>query len=81
MDISSQELSNEVNNQVMAAVFEVLRTTITNKCFDVCVTKPSSSLSGSEQQCLAKCTDRFVDALQVVAKAAVEYDGGSAGGN
>mmetsp|Transcript_4410 Transcript_4410/g.9523 ORF Transcript_4410/g.9523 Transcript_4410/m.9523 type:complete len:80 (+) Transcript_4410:34-273(+) len=74
MDLNSQELAGEVNNQVMAAVFEMLRSTITNKCFETCVTRPSSSLSGSEQQCLAKCTDRFVDALQVVAKATVEYD-------
>mmetsp|Transcript_13243 Transcript_13243/g.23785 ORF Transcript_13243/g.23785 Transcript_13243/m.23785 type:complete len:81 (+) Transcript_13243:85-327(+) len=74
MDFNSQDLAGEVNNQVMAAVFEMLRSTITNKCFEKCVTRPSSSLSGSEQQCLAKCTDRFIDALQVVAKATVEYD-------
>ncbi|KAA8492133.1 Mitochondrial import inner membrane translocase subunit Tim13 [Porphyridium purpureum] len=77
MDFSSSELQNEVNTTVMATVFELLRTSITGKCFDVCVTRPSSSLSGSEQQCLAKCADRYIEALQVVAKAAVEYDNGS----
>lgn len=33
--------------------------TIRDKCFDKCVTKPSSSLNSSEQQCLARCTDRY----------------------
>jgi hypothetical protein len=38
--------------------------TVRDKCFDKCVTKPSSSLSSSEQQCLARCCDRWVARLR-----------------
>ena len=33
--------------------------TVRDTCFEKCVTKPSTSLSSSEQQCLARCTDRY----------------------
>lgn len=35
--------------------------TVRDKCFDKCVTKPSSSLGSSEQQCLARCCDRYAE--------------------
>ena len=33
--------------------------TVRDKCFDKCVTKPSTSLGSSEQQCIARCADRY----------------------
>ena len=33
--------------------------TVRDKCFHACVTKPSSSLSSSEQTCLSRCSDRY----------------------
>ena len=35
--------------------------TVRDKCFEKCVTKPSSSLGSSEQQCLARCCDRYAE--------------------
>lgn len=35
--------------------------TVRDKCFEKCVAKPGSSLGSSEQQCLARCSDRYID--------------------
>ena len=35
--------------------------TVRDKCFDKCITKPSSSLGSGEQQCLARCSDRYTE--------------------
>ena len=35
--------------------------TVRDKCFEKCITKPGNSLSSSEQQCLARCCDRYTD--------------------
>lgn len=35
-------------------------------CFDKCVKYPASSLSSSDQLCLAKCLDRYNDAFNSV---------------
>jgi import inner membrane translocase subunit TIM13 len=48
---------------------------VRDKCFKLCVTKPSSSLSSSDQQCLAKCCDRYAEATQIVTKATLEMNG------
>jgi len=38
----------------------------TNMCFDICVPKPSSSLSFSEKSCVQNCNARFYDAMEVI---------------
>ena len=35
--------------------------TVRDKCWEKCITKPSSSLSSSEQTCLARCCDRYAE--------------------
>ena len=32
-----------------------------DKCFQKCITRPGSSMSNSEVQCLANCCDRYID--------------------
>jgi import inner membrane translocase subunit TIM13 len=39
------------------------------------VTRPGSSLSSSEQQCLARCCDRYHEATQIVTKSTLEMSG------
>lgn len=46
--------------------------TVRDKCFKACVTKPSTSLSSSEQQCMAKCCDRYAEATEIVSKAVID---------
>lgn len=49
--------------------------TVRDKCFEKCVTKPSSSLSSSEQQCLSRCADRYGEATQAVLRSVLEQSG------
>ncbi|ETW82940.1 mitochondrial import inner membrane translocase, partial [Heterobasidion irregulare TC 32-1] len=51
--VNAQELMNKANE----------------KCFAKCVTKPSTSLSGSEETCLARCLDRYMEAFNIVSRA------------
>ena len=39
--------------------------TLTNKCYKACVTKPSTSLSSSEERCLERCQGAADDAAQL----------------
>lgn len=42
--------------------------TVRSKCFAKCVTKPGSSLSGSESSCIARCVDRYMEATGIVTR-------------
>ncbi|ORZ36150.1 mitochondrial import inner membrane translocase subunit Tim13-like protein [Catenaria anguillulae PL171] len=37
-------------------------------CYARCITAPGSSLSSSDETCLSKCMDRYMDAFNVVAQ-------------
>ncbi|XP_047975959.1 mitochondrial import inner membrane translocase subunit TIM13-like isoform X1 [Salvia hispanica] len=43
--------------------------TVRGKCFDKCITKPGSSLSGSESSCISRCIDRYMEATGIIGKA------------
>ncbi|GER56138.1 mitochondrial import inner membrane translocase [Striga asiatica] len=43
--------------------------TVRGKCFDKCITKPGSSLSGSESSCISRCIERYMEASGIIAKA------------
>lgn len=43
--------------------------TLRAKCFDKCITKPGSSLSGSESSCISRCMDRYVEATGIISRA------------
>ncbi|KDQ53114.1 hypothetical protein JAAARDRAFT_39488 [Jaapia argillacea MUCL 33604] len=49
---SAQELINKTNE----------------KCFLKCVTKPSTSLSGSEETCLSRCLERYLEAFDLISR-------------
>ncbi|KAI5703042.1 mitochondrial import inner membrane translocase subunit Tim13-like [Diaphorina citri] len=76
MDLGGVQLTNEKKAEVMAQVKQQiaianLQETIqkmTEKCFNKCIPKPGTSLSGSEQKCVAMCMDRYMDSLNLVSK-------------
>lgn len=43
--------------------------TVTGKCFEKCITKPGSSLSGSESSCVSRCVDRYIEATGIIGRA------------
>jgi len=67
----SEALLQQVRGEVQAAAFQELFTKISEKCFQKCLKKPGSSLSSSDQKCLAMCMDRYMDTMNVVSKTVV----------
>ncbi|KAE8712802.1 Mitochondrial import inner membrane translocase subunit Tim13 [Hibiscus syriacus] len=43
--------------------------TVRGKCFEKCITKPGSSLSGSESSCISRCVDRYIEATGIAGRA------------
>ncbi|KAG6790736.1 hypothetical protein POTOM_006901 [Populus tomentosa] len=43
--------------------------TVRDKCFAKCITKPGSSLSGSESSCISRCVERYIEATGIISKA------------
>ncbi|CAM4880053.1 unnamed protein product [Rotaria socialis] len=41
---------------------------LSDKCFKACVQKPGSTLSSSEQKCISQCSDRYMEAWNVVSR-------------
>ncbi|XP_062580442.1 mitochondrial import inner membrane translocase subunit Tim13-like [Saccostrea cucullata] len=64
-----EDYMNEVKQQIAIANAQELLQKMSEKCFKKCVTKPGTSLSSSENKCLAMCMDRYIDTQTLVAKA------------
>ena len=62
----------QVKTELSMAYAQEFYSTVRDKCFNKCVTRPSTSLSSSEQACLARCCDRYVEATGVVSKAMLQ---------
>ena len=60
-----------LQSQMADAYAQEFFQTVRDKCFEKCVTRPSSSLSGGEQKCLTNCCDRYREALALVSAAVV----------
>ncbi|KAF7327556.1 zf-Tim10-DDP domain-containing protein [Mycena kentingensis (nom. inval.)] len=54
-------------NALMRTVTEELALTNAQQLMtETCITKPSTSLSSTEQTCLSQCLDRYLDAFNIV---------------
>ncbi|RWW14530.1 hypothetical protein GW17_00021690 [Ensete ventricosum] len=42
--------------------------TVKSKCFARCITKPGTSLSGSESSCISRCLDRYIEATGIIGR-------------
>lgn len=58
-----------VRNELAKANAQSLMNNANERCFKACVTKPGLSLSSSEQTCLSRCLDRFMDAYNITRQA------------
>lgn len=61
-----QNVSLEIYSKSLIDIFLIQK--ITEKCFKKCVTKPGTSLGGSEQKCIAMCMDRFLDSWNLISR-------------
>ena len=55
------------------AVIQNLSSTAGSKCYQACIKYPDQSLSDSEKNCILRCTDRFLEAIQVTMVALESY--------
>ncbi|PXF44770.1 Mitochondrial import inner membrane translocase subunit Tim13-A [Gracilariopsis chorda] len=63
---SQDEVFLRVRRQLQEQQMEELVRAMTDKCFEKCVKKPGKSLSTSEQQCIAKSMDRYMEVMALV---------------
>lgn len=76
MDASKEsQVMQQIQSEMNAAFVQEFYQNVRDKCFKACITKPGASLSNSEQQCLAKCCDRYQEATEIVTKATLEMSG------
>ncbi|KAK9807251.1 hypothetical protein WJX73_003197 [Symbiochloris irregularis] len=73
--VNEQQLMEQVQSLRSQEALQEFFQTVRDKCFEKCVTKPSSSLGSSEQQCLARCCDRYAEATQIVTQAVLQQSG------
>mmetsp|Transcript_16085 Transcript_16085/g.22213 ORF Transcript_16085/g.22213 Transcript_16085/m.22213 type:complete len:83 (-) Transcript_16085:196-444(-) len=66
--VDERAIMNQVKQEAAGQYMQELFESIRENCIGKCVTRPSSSLSSGEQQCLAKCCDRYIEATEVVTK-------------
>ena len=47
---------------------EMLIQTINDKCFKMCIQTPGATVDSSQQKCLGRCIDRYVDAWNSISR-------------
>jgi len=77
-----EEVMHQVQAELANAYAQEFFTTVREKCFKMCVAKPSSSLSSYERKCLEQCTERYVDATRMISQVVLKQysSGGGSGG-
>ncbi|KAL0078552.1 Tim10/DDP family zinc finger-domain-containing protein [Phycomyces blakesleeanus] len=66
-----QEVMDQVRSELALANAQELINKINEKCYLKCVPKPGARLESSEQACLSKCMDRYMEAWNVVSRSYV----------
>merc|ERR1712216_429467 len=78
---NSEAVMHQVQSELANAYAQEFFTTVREKCFAKCIPKPGTSLSSGEQTCIARCTDRYVDATRAISNVVLQaYSQGGAGG-
>ncbi|KAL1828203.1 hypothetical protein DCAR_0207398 [Daucus carota subsp. sativus] len=67
--ISQEDFMNQLKTQLAQAYAEEFLETVRGKCFDKCITKPGSSLSGGDSSCISRCVDRYMEATGIISRA------------
>ncbi|TRM63017.1 Tim10/DDP family zinc finger-domain-containing protein [Schizophyllum amplum] len=62
-----EQVMKSVRSELALANAQELMNSANKACFAKCVTKPGSSLGGSEEVCLERCLGRYMDAFNIVA--------------
>ncbi|KAK1438524.1 hypothetical protein QVD17_04333 [Tagetes erecta] len=66
--MSTEDFMDQLKVQLAQAYAEEFLETVRGKCFDKCITKPGSSLSGGESSCISRCVDRYIEATGIISR-------------
>jgi mitochondrial import inner membrane translocase subunit TIM13 len=55
--VDEQRVMQEVESTMRMQFLQEFYQTVRDKCFKYCISSPGTSLSGSDQKCLSRCTD------------------------
>ncbi|GAA5838978.1 hypothetical protein JCM11251_007844 [Rhodosporidiobolus azoricus] len=59
-------IKQEVSQQLALANAQELINKMNEKCFARCITKPQETLTPNDEACLMRCTDRFLEAFNLI---------------
>ncbi|KAJ6607355.1 Tim10/DDP family zinc finger-domain-containing protein [Mycena sp. CBHHK59/15] len=67
-DMASRKeaMMTAVRNEIALSNAQQLMNSANERCYKACITKPGTSLSNSEQTCLSRCLDRYMEAFNIV---------------
>ncbi|GBE88450.1 Tim10/DDP family zinc finger-domain-containing protein [Sparassis latifolia] len=68
MAARKEAMMSSIRSEIALANAQELMNKTNEKCFAKCITKPSTSLSGSEETCLSNCLNRYMEAFNIVSK-------------
>ncbi|KAH8117734.1 Tim10/DDP family zinc finger-domain-containing protein [Phellopilus nigrolimitatus] len=68
MQVRKEKFMAQIRNELALHGAQELVNKINEKCFYKCITKPSTALSGSEETCLSRCMDRYMEAFNIVSR-------------
>lgn len=63
---SSGSFEQELMMEQQKIMIQAVMMKLTETAFDTCITKPSSSLSSSEQSCIASVVGKYLDTSELV---------------
>ncbi|KAK0193606.1 Tim10/DDP family zinc finger-domain-containing protein [Armillaria mellea] len=63
-----EQIMNAVRTEIAQANAQLLMNNMNERCFKACVTRPGASLSSSEETCLTRCMERFMDTFNIVSR-------------
>lgn len=64
--LTQEEIMARIEAQVNAQLGEVVREQVTDKCFMICADVSRKTMSPRESDCIDRCLNRFIDAMNVV---------------
>lgn len=76
----SAELQQFLQRESQVAQVQQMIATLSDVCWDKCISSPGSYMSSKETACLENCAKRFVDATQFILQRASHKAGGDASG-
>ncbi|KAG5456078.1 MAG: Tim10/DDP family zinc finger-domain-containing protein [Olpidium bornovanus] len=72
MSAKKDEIMTQVRNELAVANAQELIHKMNHNCFKACCPRPGVKLDTSEQSCLNKCADRYMEAWNIVSKTYVK---------